>query len=148
MEIGPKNLQTTLTASVDNNFSLLIRTHILEFVLTTPSPVMITYKKSQRVLGLVRCNLWGCNENVKSSAYTTLIRLLLQVVHATHPTSQNTKLDRVQRQAAHFCKNNYIREEDTVTKLIEELNWQPLKVRRKVKKCTILSNIHNPSWAG
>ena len=36
-----------------------------------------------------------------------------------------------------FCKNNYIREEGTVTKLIEELKWQPLEVRRKVKKCTM-----------
>ena len=57
--------------------------------------------------------------------------------------SNNTKLNRVQHQAARFCKNNYIREEGTVTRLIEELNWQPLEVRRKIKKCTMIYKIHH-----
>ena len=103
-------------------------------------------KKAQRVLGLVRRNLWGCNKKIKSSAYTTLIRPLLEYASCVWDSSNqsnNTKLNRVQRQAARFCKNNYIREEGIVTKLIEELDWQPLEVRRKVKKCTMFYKIHH-----
>ena len=43
-QLGPEILRSTLTVSVGNNFSLSIRTHTLESVLTTPSPGMITYK--------------------------------------------------------------------------------------------------------
>ena len=103
-------------------------------------------KKAQCVLGLVRRNLWGCSEKIKSSAYTTRIRPLLEYASCVWDSSNqsnNTKLNRIQRQAARFCKNNYIREEGTVTKLIEELNWQPLEVRRKVKKCTMFYKIHH-----
>ena len=105
-----------------------------------------TAKKAQRVLGLLRRNLWMCKENVKSTAYTTLVRPLLEYASSVWDSSNksnNTKLNRVQRQAARFCKNNYKREEGTVTKLLEELKWQPLEVRRKIKKTTMLFKIQH-----
>ena len=99
-------------------------------------------------MGLVRRNLWGCSKKIKSSAYTTLIKPLLEYASCVWDSSNqsnNTKLNRVQCQATRFCKNNYIREEGLVTKLIEELNWQPLEVRRKVKKCIMFYKIHHPT---
>jgi hypothetical protein len=50
-------------------------------------------------------------------------------------------LNRVQRQAARFCKNQYDREEGVVTKILSELNWQPLEIRRKTKKVTMFYKI-------
>ena len=98
------------------------------------------------MLGLIRRNLWMCTEEIKSSAYTTLIRPLLEYsssVWESSNQSNNIKLDRVQRQAARFCKRNYVREEGTVTKLLSDLKWQPLSVRRKQKKTTMLFKIQH-----
>ena len=103
-------------------------------------------KKAQRVLGLVRRNLWGCNVHVKSTAYSTLIRPLLEYAASVWDTSiqsNNNQLNRVQRQAARFCKNNYSREEGTVTKILAELEWQTLETRRKIKKVSMLYKIRH-----
>ncbi len=101
-------------------------------------------KKAQRVLGLVRRNLWGCNERVKSTAYTTLVRPLLEYASPAWDSSNQTnsmRLNRIQKQAARFCKNEYSREEGTVTRIMADLNWEPLETRRKMKKVTLFYKI-------
>ena len=65
---------------------------------------------------------------------------------AWDPHSQNNikTLERIQRQAARFCKNNYSREPGSVTKLLQELGWETLKTRRKAKGITTLYKMeHN-----
>ena len=112
--------------------------------LTWKDHINKTSKKAQRVLGLVRRNLWMCNQKVKTTAYTALIRPLLEYASCVWDSSNqsnNTKLERVQRQAARFCKNNYEREEGTVTKLLADLEWEPLSTRRKQKKATMFYKI-------
>ena len=55
--------------------------------------------------------------------------------------TNSQRLDRIQRQAARFCKNEYSREEGTVTRITEELQWEPLETRRKLKKLTLFYKI-------
>ena len=61
------------------------------------------------------------------------------------PSQNNIKtLERIQRQAARFCKNNYSREPGSVTKLLQELGWETLQARRKHKRITTLFKMeHN-----
>ena len=101
-------------------------------------------KKAQRVLGLIRRNLWACNVQVKSAAYTTLVRPLLEYATTAWDSSNLTnssRLNRVQRQAARFCKREYSREEGTVTRILNELEWEPLEDRREIKKVTMFYKI-------
>ena len=89
-------------------------------------------------------NLWGCTEEVKTAAYTTLIRPLLEYAAPAWDSTNQTnayRLNRVQRQAARFCKNEYSREEGTVTKILQDLDWKPLETRRKIQRATMLFKI-------
>ena len=62
------------------------------------------------------------------------------------PHSQNNikTLERIQRQAARFCTNNYSREPGSVTKLLQELGWETLQTRRKAKRITSLFETLTP----
>ncbi len=106
----------------------------------------ISSNKARKVLGVIRRNMWSCPEKVKSTAYLSLVRPHLEyAVAAWDPhTECNIKtLDRIQRQAARFCKRNYIREEGVVTKLLDDLQWGDLKLRRKIQRLSMLYKIHN-----
>ena len=82
-----------------------------------------------------------------SIIYTSLVRPILEYASAAwDPHSQNNinTLERIQRQAARFCKNNYSREPGSVTKLLQELGWETLQARRKHKRITTLYKMeHN-----
>ena len=47
------------------------------------------------------------------------------------------QIEGVQRRAARFLKNCYTREPGTVTNLLNELNWIPLKERRTISRLTL-----------
>ena len=47
------------------------------------------------------------------------------------------QIEGVQRRAARFVKNCYTQEPGTVTNLLNELNWIPLKVRRIISRLTL-----------
>ena len=47
----------------------------------------------------------------------------------------------MQRQAACFCKREYSREEGTVTRILNELEWESLEDRREIKKVTMFYKI-------
>ena len=83
-----------------------------------------------------------------SSIYTSLVRPILEYASAAwDPRSQNNikSLERIQRQAAQFCKNDYSREPGSVKKkLLQELGWESLQTRRKYKIITTLYRMeHN-----
>ena len=98
-----------------------------------------TIKKAQRVQNVIRRNLWSCNSDVKTTAYLSLVRPLLE--YASSAWVPSTR--RVQRQEARFCKSNYSREPGTVTKLLEELEWDTLQSRRKQQKLCMLYKMKN-----
>ena len=103
--------------------------------------------KAQQTLGVVRRNLNKCPTHIKAVAYTSLVRPIIEYASAAwDPHSQNNikTLERIQRQAARFCTNNYSREQWSVTKLLQELGWETLQTRRKSKRITTLYKMdHN-----
>ena len=106
---------------------------------TTQTKVAST--KAQQTLGVIRRNLNKCPTHIKAEAYTSLVRPILEYASAAwDPHSQNNinTLERIQRQAARFCKNNYSREPGSVTKLLQELGWETLQARTKHKRITTL----------
>ena len=72
---------------------------------------------AQQILGVIRRNLNKCPAHIKSIAYTTLVRPILEYASASwdpHCLKQVKTLERIQRQAARFCTQNYSREPGTV----------------------------------
>ena len=103
-------------------------------------------KKAQKVLGMIRRNLWSCPEKVKVTAYTSLVRPHLEyAAGAWCPyRKRNIKsLERIQRQAARFCKADYSREPGTVTKLLSDLKWETLETRRLIHRLSMMYKIRH-----
>jgi hypothetical protein len=89
--------------------------------------------KATRVLNFVRRNVYGCSTKAKATAYTTLVRPLLEFSSAAwdpHLSKDTYQLERIQRRAAHFVKNDY-RRTTSVTELQNDLEWVPLSIRRR-----------------
>ena len=123
----------TLT-SVDSNCYLGIHlSNTLNWTAQTKAASTI----AQQTLGVVRRNLNKCPTHIKAVAYTSLVRPILEYASAAwDPHSQNNikTLERIQRQAARFCTNNYSREPGSVTKLLQELGWKPFKREENPKE--------------
>jgi len=63
-----------------------------------------------RVLNFVRRNIYQCTSEVKSLAYTSLIRPHLEYASAAwdpYTARDSHQLDKVQRRAARFAKRDY-----------------------------------------
>ena len=96
--------------------------------------------KANKMLGLLKRNLHSCSIRTKDIAYKSLIRPRLEYCSAVwdprHKTDQD-KLERVQHRAARFTLRDYSRE-SSVTKMLQELKWDTLKVRRSKARLTTL----------
>ncbi len=82
--------------------------------------------KSNKMLGLLRRNLYYCNRQTKSIAYKSLIRPKLEYCSAIwdpHYKSEQIKLDRIQHRGARFAVRDYSRD-SSITKMIAELDWE------------------------
>ena len=89
--------------------------------------------KANSSIGFLRRNLQISQRHIKSNAYTTLVRP--QVEYAATVWDPYTKENRdmiemVQRRAARYVFNNYIREPGVVTAMLQELGWRSLEQRR------------------
>ncbi|XP_072025079.1 uncharacterized protein [Amphiura filiformis] len=101
--------------------------------------------KANRSLGFIRRNLVSCPQDLKATAYTTLVRPLLEyssIVWDTHVLEQIKKIESVQRRAARFVKNDYSRE-SSPSSMISTLGWDSLEQRRKVARVTMMHKIAN-----
>ena len=101
--------------------------------------------KASRVLGLIKRNLSNCTEQLKATAYTSLVRPHLEyATTAWDPYLQKhcNQLERVQRNAARFVTHNYSKTEGTVTKLLRDLHWTSLQNRRSASRLTLLYKIN------
>ena len=96
---------------------------------------------ANRTLAFVRRNLYSCPQHIKTSAYTTLVRPVLE--YSSSKTLVN-KIEMAQRRAAGFCQNAYKTiEKGCVTKMIRKLNLEPLNTRRTNKRLTIFHKAIN-----
>ena len=80
---------------------------------------------------MLRRNLWFCPKEVKTTAYTTLVRPIIEYAScAWDPYRQGSinKLERVQRKAARFCIGNYKRDSSVMSvrcwKTLNGIHWK------------------------
>ena len=65
---------------------------------------------ANRTLAFIRRNLHSCPINIKTTAYTTLVRPLLEYsssIWDPHTQTLINQIEMVQRRAARFCLNDY-----------------------------------------
>ena len=101
--------------------------------------------KASRTLGFLRRNLGQCTKEVKSTAYTSLVRPVLEYASpAWDPSSSEgiVKLEKVQTKTdSSLCP---WRDPGCVTRMVNDLGWETLESRRKKDRLTTLYKI----WHG
>ena len=101
--------------------------------------------KANKTLGFWRRNLRLTNIKLKEIAYKAMVQPALEyacTVWDPYKEGQITKIEAVQKRAAHFVLNRYQRT-SSVSHMIEHLGWQSLKSRRKISRLTMLYKIRN-----
>ena len=103
-------------------------------------------RKANGVLAFLQRNLKKCSSSIKSLAYFTYVRPILEyalIVWAPHTNCQIVSLEKIQcRAAARFVCNNYSKY-DSVTDMLTLLNWASLEQRRNQSRCIMFYKILN-----
>ena len=102
-----------------------------------------TVNNANRTLGFLRRNLWFCPKDIKTTAYTALVRPKLEYATCAwdpYKVGQIKKLEGVQRKAARFCTGDHQRE-SSVTQMLTDLKWEQLETRRRRNRLTMLYKI-------
>ena len=118
----------------------------LDSKLTWNEHVSAITGKANSSLGFLRRNLYNCPEQIKTQAYHSLVRPLLEYacsVWDPHTQKNIQSIEKVQRRAARFVKKCNQRTPGTITSLLEELKWPSLEQRRKQTRLTNLYKIVN-----
>ena len=101
--------------------------------------------KASQSLGFIRRNLRHCNQSFKETAYISLVRSVLEyssTVWDPHTEKEISQIEKIQRNAARFVKNNYSRH-SSVTQMMHDLKWKPLESRRRENRLVLLYKIIN-----
>ncbi len=103
--------------------------------------------KANRSIGFLRRNIHSCPREVKSTAYTTLVRPIVEYaspVWDPYTRSQILQLESVQRRAARFVYNNFHdRDPGAVTSMLTNLGWESLEQRRAKARAISMYKITN-----
>ena len=100
-------------------------------------------KKANQTQGFLKRNIKVHDKDLKSTAYTTLVRPQLEyasTVWSPHTATDITKLEAVQRKSARWATRDYQRT-SSVTQMIKDLNWRTLEQRRKDSRFTLMYKI-------
>ena len=125
---------TTKYLGVDLTTDLSWNTHISRIT-----------KKANCMLGFLKRNLQTSNKQLKSNAYYTLVRPHLEYCSSIwnpHTLENRNLIEAVQRRAARYVCNRYERT-DSVTQMLQELEWDPLDTRRTKTQLTMFYKILN-----
>ena len=112
--------------------------------LTWNSNYRCTVSKANKILGLLQRNIYQCSKETKAKAYKALVRPHLEYAAAVTDPYQSKyiqMLDRVQRRAARFVVGDF-RRKSSVTKMIQELEWESLAERRKTARLCQFYFVH------
>ena len=88
-------------------------------------------KKASKVLNFIRRNLSKCSIEVKSTAYFTLVRPIMEYAASVWDPHQQYLIDnieKIQRQAARWVLSDY-RQQSSVTNMLNQLHWPTLQLR-------------------
>ena len=99
--------------------------------------------KANSVYGFLRRNFNNCPAKTKSALYKSMVRPILEYasnVWSPHCNNHIHVVESVQRRAARFTVNCYSRYE-SVSSMLEKLNWPTLKERRDELKLIMLYKI-------
>ena len=109
------------------------------------SQITKTTKKANSSLAFLRRNLRSFPLDCRKSAYTTLVRSLLDygsIIWDPYLKQDIDKLERVQRQAARFITGDYkTREEGCVTRMLETLELSSLEQRRSFNRLVFMYKV-------
>ena len=104
--------------------------------------VQNTASKANRTLGFLRRNMKDCTKPVKDLTCKTMIRPVMEYSSAVWDPAlqtQITALEQVQRWAARYVCNDFTsRTPGCVTKMLNDLNWEPLEVRCRHDRLSML----------
>lgn len=91
--------------------------------------------KANKILGLLRRNLYFCDRNTKEAAYIGLVRPIIEYASAIwdpHTQKLTLELEKIQRRAVRFVTSDYHNyEEGAITSHLSNLGWDALKDRRE-----------------
>ena len=99
--------------------------------------------KANKMLGLLRRNIFNCSAEGKVITYKALVRHRLEYSSAVwdhHYRTHINIVERIQRRALRFVSKDYSRE-TRATSLVHNLEWDTLEERRTK------SNLQRGSWA-
>ena len=102
-----------------------------------------TASKANQTLGVLRRNLKNCPREIKNMAYKSILRPKMKYAAPIWDpyTKDNIQLlEAVQRRAARFVCNNYSRHE-SVTSMLQDLDWPLLEQRRAESRLTLFHRI-------
>ena len=102
-------------------------------------------RKANQTLGFLRRNLQVASEDLKSTAYKTLVRPLVEYAPSVwdpHTVGNVKKVEMVQRRAARYVKNRY-RNKSSVSDMLQDLEWTSLEERRRQQRIVMFYKIHN-----
>ena len=92
------------------------------------------------MLNFIRRNIYRCSPDIKSLAYSSLITPHLEYAAAVrdpHTLQDISQLEKIQRRAARFVRNNY-KYTTSVSHLLSELSWEQLSERRRISRLTMM----------
>jgi hypothetical protein len=101
--------------------------------------------KANKVLYVTKLALARSTQKVKETAYKSIVRPLVEYsssVWDPFHANQIDAIEMIQRKAARFCLNRYQRM-DSVTEMLQQLNWKPLASRRRASRLSTFSKVFN-----
>ena len=102
----------------------------------------MTASKANQLLGFLKQNFKDCSKQVKTTAYTTVVRLVLEYVSHVrdpHRKADIKVLEQVQRRGARYINNDCTTSTSVcVTDMIKGLGWESLEDRRYVTRLCLL----------
>ena len=112
----------------------------LQSKLSWSTHIATTARKADNTRAFLQRNFRSCPRQIRAQCYSTLVRPILEYsspVWDPHLQKDIDTLEKVQRRSARFVYQDFSRE-SSVTKMLNQLNWDSLAERRAKAKVTMI----------